>query len=70
MFRLYEVEQAFLNGYKQGQENAIVKSKWKIHKNGDATCDHCHFVTLNAWDFDNWQAYCGKCGARMTDIYE
>ena len=48
-------------------EDLRPKAKWKLHKNGDGTCSRCHFTQLNVWDYDNWQKYCGHCGAHMTD---
>ena len=41
---------------------------WKLHKNGSGTCDQCHFTQRGVWDYDNWQRYCGVCGARMDNI--
>ena len=41
---------------------------WTLHKNGSGTCDQCHFTQKGVWDYDNWQRYCGCCGARMDNI--
>ena len=43
----------------------IKYGKWKLHRNGSATCNQCNTTQANIWDFDSWQEYCGKCGARM-----
>lgn len=48
--------------------NGVVVRKhgrWKLHKHGEATCDQCCFTQENVWDYDNWQRYCGVCGALM-----
>lgn len=29
------------------------------------TCDQCGFTQKNVWDYDNYQNYCGHCGAKM-----
>ena len=41
---------------------------WTLHKNGSGTCDQCHFTQRGVWDYDNWQRYCGCCGAKMDNI--
>lgn len=38
---------------------------WKLHKDGSGTCDQCGGTARNVWDYDSWQNYCGRCGARM-----
>jgi hypothetical protein len=43
----------------------VVHGEWKLHDNGDGTCNQCHFRQKLIWDYDNWQNYCGVCGARM-----
>lgn len=43
----------------------VVHGKWKLHDNGDGTCDQCGFRQKYIWDYDNWQNYCGVCGADM-----
>ena len=43
----------------------VVHGKWKLHTNGDGTCDQCGFRQAHIWDYDNWQNYCGVCGAKM-----
>ena len=41
------------------------EGKWKLHRDGGGTCSVCHFTQRSVWDYDNWQNYCGVCGAKM-----
>ena len=41
------------------------EGKWKFHKDGSGTCSECHTTQKNIWDYDNWQNFCGHCGAKM-----
>ena len=50
-------------GYRKPKEG-----KWKLYKDGSAVCSFCGFTSLHAWDQDNWQNYCGHCGAKMKGI--
>ena len=43
----------------------VVRGKWTLHDNGDGTCDQCHCYQKHIWDYDNWQNFCGHCGADM-----
>ena len=47
----------------------VVYGKWKLNKDGSATCSHCHRTTRNAYDQDNWFRYCPDCGSRMIEVY-
>lgn len=48
----------------------VVKyGRWKLGRGGKGICDQCNFTQLNVWDYDNWQRYCGCCGAKMEDAY-
>lgn len=38
---------------------------WILNKDGSGTCDRCGMTQKGVWDYDNWQNYCGCCGARM-----
>ena len=38
---------------------------WTMHKDGSGTCNQCGITQKNIWDYDNWQNYCGHCGAKM-----
>lgn len=42
------------------------EGEWKFHKDGSGTCSECHITQKNIWDYDNWQNFCGHCGAKMT----
>ena len=42
-------------------------ASWKLNRDGSGTCNKCHFTQKNVWDYDNWQRYCGVCGAEMID---
>lgn len=39
--------------------------RWRLNNDGSGTCSECHFTQKNVWDMDNWQNYCGVCGAKM-----
>ena len=41
------------------------KGKWTFHKDGSGTCSECGITQKAVWDMDNWQNYCGHCGADM-----
>ena len=43
----------------------VVRSKWKLHKDGSGTCQNCKRRQDAVWDMDNWQKFCGHCGAKM-----
>lgn len=44
----------------------VIHGKWKLHDDGSGTCDQCNFRQKNVWDYDNYQNYCGHCGAKMS----
>lgn len=46
----------------------VVRGKWIFHDNGDATCDQCGRYQKAIWDYDNWQNFCGNCGADMREV--
>jgi hypothetical protein len=49
-------------------ENDIIKrvhATWTLNATGTGTCSNCHFTQSNVWDYDNYQQYCGVCGAKM-----
>ena len=50
--------------YNAGYRKQI-EGEWELHKDGSGTCSECHFTQKNVWDYDNWQSFCGHCGARM-----
>ena len=55
---------AFNCGYMYEKETA----KWKLYRDGSGVCSKCHRTSLNVWDYDNWQRYCGCCGAKMEGV--
>ena len=46
----------------------VVHGKWTLHPDGSATCSECHFWQNSIWDLDNWQNYCGVCGAKIDGV--
>lgn len=47
-------------GYRKQIEGA-----WKLNSDGSGTCNQCGITQKNVWDYDNWQNFCGHCGAKM-----
>ena len=47
-------------GYRKQSEG-----EWIFHKDGSATCNQCNTTQKHIWDMDNFQSYCGHCGAKM-----
>ena len=43
----------------------VVHGTWKLLDNGDGVCDQCHKLQKHIWDVDNFQRFCGCCGAKM-----
>ena len=41
------------------------EGEWIFHKDGSATCNQCNTTQKHIWDMDNYQSYCGHCGAKM-----
>lgn len=37
----------------------------KFNKDGSGTCNRCRITQMNVWDSDNYQNFCGHCGADM-----
>ena len=47
-------------------EVAEVKhGEWILHDDGSGTCTLCGKRQKHIWDMDNWQNFCGNCGAKM-----
>lgn len=44
----------------------VKRGKWKLNRDGSGTCSECHFTQRDVWNYDNWQNYCGVCGAKMN----
>ena len=46
--------------------NIVKRGHWvSHHPDGSAICSVCGRKQKYVWDFDNWQNYCGHCGADM-----
>lgn len=43
----------------------VTYGKWYLHPDGSGTCDQCGRHQKSVWDMDNYQSYCGHCGADM-----
>ena len=41
---------------------------WVVYNDGSGVCSNCGRTSLSVADQDNWQRYCGHCGALMTDL--
>lgn len=39
---------------------------WTLHVDGSATCSECNTTQKGIWDADNYQNFCGHCGAKMN----
>ena len=46
----------------------VKHGSWKLNKDGGGTCDQCKKTQKGVWDYDNWQNYCGCCGAKMEGV--
>ena len=52
--------------FKNKAEVTEVKyGKWTLHPDGSGTCSVCGKHQVCIWDLDNWQNFCGHCGADM-----
>ena len=62
-------ETAYKNGYNDGKREALARKTgtW-IGKHGYAQCSVCGVWQSYIYDFENWQNYCGHCGAEMTNL--
>ena len=47
-------------GYRRQREG-----EWIFHNDGSGTCNQCNTTQKHIWDMDNYQFYCGHCGAKM-----
>lgn len=48
--------------------NCVTEAKhgvWILHPDGSGTCKNCNTNQKSVWDMDNYQKYCGHCGAKM-----
>lgn len=55
----------WLNSQPTADVAEVKHGEWKLHKDGSGTCNQCRTTQKNVWDYDNWQNYCGVCGAKM-----
>jgi hypothetical protein len=60
-----EVATDLLNSIKDADVAPVVHGRWKLRDDGSGTCSECRFTQKYVWDYDNWQNYCGVCGAKM-----
>ena len=44
----------------------VKHSEWILHSDGSGTCKICGKHQKHIWDMDNWQNFCGHCGAKMN----
>lgn len=52
--------------FKNKADFAKVKhGKWHLETDGSGTCSICGTHQYYVWDVDNWQNFCGHCGADM-----
>ena len=52
--------------FKNKADFAEIKhGKWQLHPDGSGTCSVCGKHQVCIWDLDNWQNFCGHCGADM-----
>ena len=68
---LYEADAITMGGVKilnQCPTADVVEVRhgaWRFHRDGSGTCNQCGGTAKNVWDYDSWQHYCGRCGAKM-----
>ena len=43
----------------------VKHGEWILHDDGSGTCTLCGKRQKHIWDMDNWQNFCGNCGAKM-----
>lgn len=43
----------------------VKHGEWFLLDDGSGTCTLCGKHQKNIWDMDNWQNFCGHCGAKM-----
>ena len=56
--------------YLSSDVEEVKRSEWILRKDGSGTCKRCGFTQKNVWDYDNWQNFCGHCGANMMERKE
>ena len=43
----------------------VTIASWTLNLDGSGICGNCGRIQKNVWDHDNYQNYCGHCGAEM-----
>ena len=64
-------QQAYELGRQKGAEeikSQVLTAKWILYREGSGVCSNCKRTSINVWDYDNWQRYCGCCGALMVGV--
>lgn len=59
-FSIMLAKAIYAAGYRKQKEG-----EWVFHSDGSGTCNQCHTTQKSVWDMDNYQPYCGHCGAKM-----
>ena len=57
-----------INSFPTADVAEVKQGVWKLHKGGAGVCSACNGFAYGVWDYDNWQHYCGRCGAKMVDV--
>ena len=63
-----DLAKAYEEGYQQGLKDAVKHARWKFRPDGSAVCSLCNFHQKDVWDLDEWQNFCGVCGAQMDGV--
>ena len=56
---------SFIDDVPTADVAEVKHSEWILHNDGSGTCKRCGFTQRNVCDYDNWQNFCGHCGAKM-----
>ena len=63
----FELFRSLIKAEPAADVEEVKRSEWILRKDGSGTCKRCGFTQKNIWDFDNWQNFCGHCGANMME---
>ena len=60
-------EQAYKNGYEQGQRDAVKHGRWVWNDESECwVCNNCEYSALNNYRGNSAESnYCPNCGAKM-----
>ena len=66
----YKYNADWISSFIENQPTAgvveVKRGRWvSHHPDGSAICSVCGRKQKDVWDFDNWQNFCGHCGADM-----